>query len=269
MHTDLTARASAALAPCPDPARPAIRTRPMVGVLGGMGPAATADFLHKIVAATPARRDQDHLPLLIRSMPQIPDRSASILGGSPSPEPALIEHARALRDGGAAVIVMPCNTAHLWHDAVQAAVDVPVLHIVDPVLRALQPLRDADPEAASHQGGWPVGLLATRATMVCGLYPRRARGSACTDGIAWMDPLPESQERHVDAGIQAVKAGDLPRGAQLLGYAAQGLIDRGARALVLACTEIPLVLHDLPVPTLDATQLLAEATVAWALAHDA
>lgn len=269
MHTDLPAGACAALVPCPDPEPlPASRALPVVGVLGGMGPAATADFHHKIVAATPARRDQDHLPLLIRSMPQIPDRSASILGGSPSPEPALIEHARALREGGAAVIVMPCNTAHLWHDAVQAAVDVPVLHIVDPVLRALQPLRRADPEAAGPDGGWPVGLLATRATMVCGLYPRRAR-SGGADGIAWMDPLPEAQERYVDAGIHAVKAGDLARATQLLGYAAQGLIDRGARALVLACTEIPLVLHDLPVPTLDATQLLAEATVAWALGHDA
>lgn len=269
MHTDLPAGASAALAPCPDPEPAASRALPVVGVLGGMGPAATADFHHKIVAATPARRDQDHLPLLIRSMPQIPDRSASILGGSPSPEPALIEHARALRDGGAAVIVIPCNTAHLWHEAVQAAVDIPVLHIVDPVLRALRSLQARDAAATGDGAGWPVGLLGTRATMVCGLYPRRARSAGGADGMAWIDPLPEAQERYVDAGIHAVKAGDLARGAQLLGYAAQGLIDRGARALVLACTEIPLVLHDLPVPTLDATQLLAEATVSWALGQDA
>lgn len=235
---------------------------PLVGVLGGMGPAATADFHHKVVSATPAERDQDHLPLLIRSVPQIPDRSASILSGSPSPEPALIEHARALRAGGAAVIVIPCNTAHLWHEAVQAAVDVPVLHIADAVLAALQELRTARgvPEATA----WPVGLLATRATVLCGLYPRRAQAVRAS-ATCWMAPDAHAQHRHVDAGIRAVKAGDLGQGRHLLRQAAQGLQERGAQALVLACTEIPLVLDDLPVPTIDATRSLAEATVRWAL----
>lgn len=238
-------------------------TLPLVGVLGGMGPAATADFHHKVISATPATRDQDHLPLLIRSVPQIPDRSASILRGSPSPEPALVEQARALRAGGAKVIVMPCNTAHLWHDAVQAAVDVPVLHIADAVLDALHGLRR---EAGEPDGNdWPVGLLATRATVLSRLYPRHAEARGCT-GIRWIAPPETVQDDCVDAGIHAVKAGDLAKGRRLLARAARDLQERGARALVLACTEIPLVLDDLPLPAVDATRCLAEATVRWALA---
>lgn len=235
---------------------------PLVGVLGGMGPAATADFHHKVVRATPADCDQDHLPLLIRSVPQIPDRSASILTGSPSPEPALIEQARALRAGGAAVIVIPCNTAHLWHGAVQAAVDVPVLHIADAVLTALDALRMD--RGGSSADCWPVGLLATRATVQCGLYPRRAEALGA-HATHWIVPATQAQDRYVDAGIRAVKAGDLAQGRHLLRQAARALQDLGAQALVLACTEIPLVLGDLPVPTIDATQSLAEATVRWAL----
>lgn len=233
----------------------------MVGVLGGMGPAATVDFFGKLVAATPAQRDQDHLPVLIHSVPQIPDRSDSFLHGAPSPEPLLVEFAQRLQAAGASVIVIPCNTAHLWHDAVSAAVSVPVLHIVDPVIAAL---RQALPGLDAPR----VGLLGTTATVESSLYPARgeARGAA---GIEWLVPTPDEQQAFVSRGIHAVKAGQIELGGHLLRAAAQALIARGAQAVVHACTEIPVVLggDDFGVPAFDATRLLADATVEWAAAR--
>jgi aspartate racemase len=231
---------------------------PLIGVLGGMGPAATADFYRKLVELTPAERDQDHLPLLIRAVPQIADRAASILAGGPSPEPQLVSGARWLQASGAALVVMPCNTAHLWHGPIQQALRVPMLHIVDAVLD----------EVRRRFAGRPVrlGLLATAATVRCGLYPKRAAQSPQAEGvgISWLAPDDEHQAAWVDAGIRAVKARDLVRARQLLGGAAKQLIGQGADALVLACTEVPLVLGPQPVPLLDSTHLLAEATVRWA-----
>jgi len=229
------------------------RALPTIGVLGGMGPAATADFYAKLVAATPARRDQDHLPVLIHAVPQIPDRAASFLHGAPSPGPLLASFARRLQDSGADVIVMPCNTAHLWHDTVSDAVRVPVLHIVDAVLAAL---------AQDARAPRRIGLLGTTATLRGGLY--QSRGHA----LQWIVPHAQAQAEFVDSGIRAVKAGDMARARERLAHAARALVGQGAQAIVHACTEVPLALadEDLGVPGLDATQLLADATVQWAFA---
>lgn len=229
---------------------------PCVGVLGGMGPAATADFHRKLVAATPARRDQDHVPLLIHSIPQIPDRAASILDGADSPAPALMAVARSLQAAGAELLVMPCNTAHFWYDELRQAVRVPVLHIADPVLDAL----------TKHASLRRVGLLGTRATMAASLYAKRAlQGPPRARSIHWLQPDPAVQRDAVDAGIEAVKAHQLGHAERLLQEAARHLVGQGADAIVLACTEIPLVLQYAAVPVLDATHLLADATVRWAL----
>lgn len=242
----------------PDP-RSTAKALPLIGVLGGMGPAATADFYRKLVELTPAERDQDHLPLLIRAVPQIADRAASILEGAPSPEPQLVSGAQWLQASGAALVVMPCNTAHLWHAAIQQALQVPMLHIVDAVLDEVQ-------RRFAGEGALRLGLLATAATVRCALYPNRATRSttAGRHAITWLTPDDAHQSAWVDAGIRAVKARDLVLGQQLLGMAAKHLIGQGADALVLACTEVPLALGPQPVPLLDSTRLLAEATVRWA-----
>src|SRR5690606_23936695 len=88
--------------------------RGLIGVLGGMGPLATVDFMQKLVAATPASRDQEHVPALISAIPQIPDRTRAFQGHGASPLPAMLACARRLEAAGAGVIVMPCNTAHIW-----------------------------------------------------------------------------------------------------------------------------------------------------------
>lgn len=226
-----------------------------IGILGGMGPLATLDFMHKVLAATPARRDQDHLPLLVSSIPQIPDRTAAFLGEGESPLPALVASGRRLADAGARLLVMPCNTAHLWFEPLRAAVGLPMLHLVD---AALDEARRLTPPDA------PIGLLATRATLESGLYVPRAG-----TGVRWELPDAHALAAWVMPGIQAVKAGELDRGRELLGRAAHALAQRGARTLVLGCTEIPLVLDagTAGLPVIDATAALARATVAWALAQ--
>ncbi|MBP6893982.1 MAG: aspartate/glutamate racemase family protein [Gammaproteobacteria bacterium] len=228
-----------------------------IGILGGMGPLATLDFMHKVLAATPARCDQDHLPLLVSSIPQIPDRTAAFLGEGVSPLPALVDSARRLADAGVRLLVMPCNTAHLWFEPLQAALGLPMLHLVDVALD--EAVRQAPPGAA-------LGLLATPATLASGLYVRRAGAS-----VHWQMPTPDELARWVVPGIQAIKAGDLAQGETCLRQAAQALADRGARILVLGCTEIPLVLDAARagLPVIDATAALARATVAWALAQRA
>lgn len=90
-------------------ARKAERT---VGVLGGMGPLATADFYTKFVRLTPARTDQEHPRVFIDSNPKIPDRTAGLFGQGPDPAPALVATAQGLVRAGADVIVIPCNSAH-------------------------------------------------------------------------------------------------------------------------------------------------------------
>lgn len=89
----------------------------MIGVLGGMGPAATVDFLAKLVRLTPAHRDQDHIPVVVVSDPRVPDRVGPIMQGhGPSPLDALCRAISTLEQAGAACIAIPCHTAHFWYD---------------------------------------------------------------------------------------------------------------------------------------------------------
>jgi aspartate racemase len=230
------------------------QTRGLIGVLGGMGPLATIDFMHKLLAATPADADQDHVPVIVSSIPQVPDRAAAFRGEGASPLAAMTASGRRLVRAGAALVLMPCNTAHLWFDEVQTALGLPMLHLVDAALE------DAIATAGEHA---PLGLLCTDATLASGLYTQRA------PQLRWVLSTAGDMLKHVMPGIRAVKAGELDHGGELLRAAAQALVRRGARALVLGCTEVPLVLgpSNAPVPVIDATASLARRAVAWSLAQ--
>src|SRR3546814_858978 len=152
-----------------------------LGLLGGMGPGATADVLTKIISATPAARDQDHVPVLVHCVPQIPDRTDALLGRGPSPEAALIDGTLALRRAGADFMAIACNTAHHWYEAVRHAADRPVIHIADAVVSEIR---------ASNKPG-AVGLLATAGTIKSGFYQRALRA----EGFAPCVPDPAIQDR--------------------------------------------------------------------------
>ena len=224
-----------------------------VGVLGGMGPLATIDFMRKVLDATPAARDQDHLPMIVCSLPQIPDRTAAFRGDGDSPLDAIVACGRRLASAGADLIVMPCNTAHLWFDDVQQQLQLPMLHLVDAALREALDLAGAEAR---------VGLLATDATIASGLYINRRL--ADTPPPQWLLPTAGEMLALVMPGIAAVKAGRLPDGQALLADAARALEQRGADVLVLGCTEIPLVLDAAAcgMPVVDATAALARQVVA-------
>jgi len=228
-------------------------THKTIGVLGGMGPWATLDFFEKILRLTPAKTDQEHLRVIIDNNPKIPDRSPAIAGTGEDPTPALVAGARILQQAGADVIVIPCNTAHYFYERVQNAVSIPVLHIMEEVVSTA---REEVPSARV------LGILATAAAVSSGLYAR-----ACArKGIEVVNPDPAGQQV-VNRAIYAVKGGQMgPEITAGLKKIADGLVRRGAQALVLGCTELPFVLkpQDVRVPLLDSNQILARAAVRFA-----
>lgn len=223
--------------------------RKVVGILGGMGPEATADLFSKIIAATPAARDQDHLRILVDCIPQVPDRTAAIRGLCESPAPVLQAAARRLETWGAELIAIPCNTAHHYHGEVSAAVGVPVLHIMR---------ETADSIRREHPGVTRGGVLASSGTLEAGLYGR----ALAEAGLCEVAPPPAVQEQVMEA-IYGVKAGDHNRPPALLARAAGILVEMGAEVVIAGCTEVPIALApgDLDVPLIDATAALARAVV--------
>lgn len=221
-----------------------------IGVVGGMGPWATLDFFEKVLRATPARRDQEHLRLIIDNNPTIPDRGPAILGDGEDPTPALVATARNVEAAGADLIVIPCNTAHYFYQAIQAAVRVPVLHI-------MQEVAGAASRRFPRLGR--VGLLATRATVATGLYQDAFRPL----GAAVVIPDERGQEV-IDRLIYAIKAQRVDDALRSAGVAVgRGLARAGAEAMILGCTELPLVLGEdtLGLPMLDSNLILAEVAV--------
>jgi len=153
---------------------------------------ATVDFLHKLTAATPAERDQDHVPLVVHFCSHIPDRTDALIGRGPSPLPGLLAAARDIERSGAQALVMPCNTAHAWYDDIAASLTIPVLHIADAAIEAIpRQLREA-----------PVGILATQGTLRSGVYSKR-QGTR-----SWLVPSDEVTERQVMPAIRAIKRND-------------------------------------------------------------
>jgi len=222
-----------------------------LGVIGGMGPLATADFLAKLVEATPATSDQQHIPVLVHGDPRVPDRTDALLHRGASPLPALVEAVRFLNRCKVGIIAMPCNSAHAWFEELRAVSEAPILDII----AATSALAE---ETAPALGS--IGVLATAGTERVGLYHRalRARGWDIVE-------VDRGQRRDLDRGIAAVKAGDVVFGRQLVERVAHGLVRQGAGTLVAACTEVSTVLDveddGAPVPLIDSSTALALACV--------
>lgn len=230
-----------------------------LGVLGGMGPLATADFLRKLIEATPAERDQDHLPVIVYSVPQIPDRVGPILhGAGDSPLPAMIEGARTLEHAGAHAIAIPCITAHHWYDELCQAATVPIIHVAEASAAVLRE-RGLDGQVA---------LLATAATLHSGFFQARLEAH----GLRVLRPSVLDMKELVLPAIAHVKRNDLAGARPFATRAVERLLERGAETVVLACTELPLALtgaeSTLIARCVDTVDALARACVAWASGRD-
>lgn len=218
----------------------------VLGVLGGMGPAATLDFLAKLQAATPVSREQDHLRVLVDINPKVPDRNVD---GS-DPGPVLAAMAAGLRASGAQVLAIACNTAHAYAEEVRAS-DLPLIDMLE-----------AAGLAARAQGADVVGVLGT--SLALGLY--RERLAELGLEVATLD---DHEQVEFMALLYRIKRGDVGQASrEAMAALAHRLINKGAQAVVAGCTEVPLVLSqtELSAPLLDATQTLAARCVEACLA---
>lgn len=215
-----------------------------IGVIGGMGPAATADFMRLLVQGVGATQDSDHPRVIIDSNPQIPGRNAALAGTGPSPGPMLADTARQLMNMGAEVLAMPCNAAHGWAANIRAVAEGRFVDIVDAALTA----------AMAHSPR-KIGIIAVGATLDAQLYDRA--------------PVPvfAADRTRVQPLVTRIKAGDTgPEVADAMAAIAADLVADGADVIIAACTEVPLVLpaSAVAVPFVDAAAALAAATLAAA-----
>lgn len=220
----------------------------IAGVLGGLGPQATVDFMTKLVAATDANSDQDHIRMLIDHNPKVPNRHAAIAGTAPSVGPELAAMAQKLEAAGADFLVMVCNTAHAYSDDIRAAVSIPFVSIIDVVVEALR----AHPVTQ-------VGIMAAEGCLRAELYQNALR-AAEFEPVLWSD----AELQDFMQLVYRIKAGDCAAdiGTSMQELAAS-LQARGAEVLVAGCTEVPLHLSaaDTALPLLSSTDLLVRHTI--------
>ena len=222
-----------------------------VGVIGGMGPEATVDFLRRIIAATPARDDEDHIHVLVDNNPKIPSRLAALLeDGSEDPLPVLIAMARGLEKQGADFLTMPCNTAHYYLPGIAKAVSIPMLDMVALSIARL---------AAQSPKPRKIGMFASPAVQKVGLYESRLQEAGFTALFPDAD-----DEAKILGVIRAVKAGKLTD-QHKRDYAdvSTALERAGADTYLIACTEISVIgPPNARLPSVDALDALVSATIA-------
>jgi aspartate racemase len=228
----------------------------IIGILGGMGPEATAYFYELIIKNTKAATDQEHIRVIIYANPEVPPRTDAILGEGESPLPYLVEGVRILKGMGVDFIVMPCVTAHYWLPEIMAQERVSFLSLLDEsVLYAQKKI----PELKK------AGLISSTGTMKSRLF-HEAFGK---EGVEVIGPEEGEQKQVTDAifGETGIKAGFTSgRPREIIRAIAGKLIERGAEAVIAGCTEVPLVLkdEDIPVPLIEPLEILAEVSVQMA-----
>jgi aspartate racemase len=204
-----------------------------LGVLGGMGPAASAEFMVRLVAQTPAKKDQDHIPTILWGDTTVPDRSTSMRNGDDKPLPYLLKGIQGLISAGCNLIVIPCNTAHFWFKDMekQASWHATIVHIVDSVADRL---RDRKVTNAK------IGVMGTQASIELGLYQYRL------NKLGWdcIAPTKEEMDTLVQPAIDLIKSNCITEAHPMLMTVIHSLINKGAKAVVLGCTEIPLSIKE-------------------------
>ena len=224
-----------------------------IGIIGGMGPAATCDLMKKIIENTAAEDDQHHIHLVVDSNTSIPDRTAAILSGGESPVPEMVKSAVRLQAMGADFLIMPCNTAHYFCDQIRPFVEIPILHMIRETAMRLK-----------EQGIRKAALLATNGTVRSGIY----QGVMDEAGIELVYPSPDEQTFVMSLAYDWVKRGItdpklLP--GDRMRELSNDLVGRGAERIILGCTELPIAFAGMPeIPVSDPTLILAEAAIRFA-----
>ena len=224
-----------------------------IGILGGMGPEATSYFFNLLIKLTSAKKDQDHIPVIIVNNPKIPPRTDAYQKKGHSPVPFIVEGAQILKNAGADFIVMPCITVHLFLSEIQKKIDIPFLDLIN---------ETADWICTRFPELQNAGLIASTGT----LHSQIFQNAFTEKGIHIIHPSEKRQEDVMEAifGEKGIKAG-FTEGAckSVIQETAIQLIRKGAEAIIAGCTEIPLVLHteDLQNPIMDPLRIGAEACI--------
>lgn len=215
----------------------------ILGILGGMGPASTVLFLNKIVDNTDAAEDQDHLPIILYSNPQVPDRTNAYKGRGVSPIEALVKGIDTLVGAGADIIAIPCNSAHLWMSEMRIRTGA---DIIDMIQLTVDKFKEKD----------RVGILGTTLTIESKLY----ENLLIRKGVEVL--LPSDQD-FIMKQIRMIKASNISLARENLKTQAEILVDKGATHILAGCTEVPLALsqEDLGVPYIDPLDMLAVASI--------
>lgn len=224
----------------------------VVGILGGMGPQATCDLFNKIISYTNAKSDQKNIHLLIDNNVEIPDRTSYILGKGENPIAYMIETAVKLKNAGADIIIMPCNTAHYFYDKLTQAVDVPFINMIEEVGKYIY----------ERYGTCKVGLLATTGT-----YKGKVYETYCDKyNIEIISPSDEEKNFILDV-IYKVKAGNMNFDVNKIIEILNKFKNDGINTIILGCTELPLVFDSLDKEQfknfnfISSTDILAKRTV--------
>ncbi|MEC3883694.1 amino acid racemase [Halobacillus litoralis] len=224
----------------------------IIGILGGMGPEATAECYMKIIRATNASKDQEHYRVIIDSNAKIPDRTEAISGKGENPVPEMVHAAKNLEKLEVDVACIPCMTAHYFIEEVQKFVSFPLLNAFLELKKFIQ-----EHYPAAHK----IGVLATTGTLETGLFKKYF------DHLEVINPTPYTQNEKVMRAIygeNGIKSGNTDgEPLQLLKEASQELFDNGAELIISGCTEIGLVLkpYHLPVPLIDPMEVVANVVV--------
>lgn len=235
--------------------------RPILGILGGVGPMATAYFMQCVIKKTPAERDQDNIPMIVFNDPQIPDRTAYILDhDEPNPLPELEKVVAWLEHAGADYIAIPCNTAHYFYDPIVEAANVPVLNIMRET--AARILSTAGAESS-------VGLLATSGTIESGVFQDYLSEARLNVVV----PTRQEQDEVVMPLIYDRIKKNLPYDAAAFLEVARRLHEEeGCETVIVGCTELSVVYQDLdekPAYLVDAMDVLADRCVEFYCANSA
>lgn len=229
-----------------------LKTEKVIGVLGGMGPYATAEIFKRVLEATPAKKDWDHLRIIIDNNPKIPSRTRAVLFNETSPVPMMIETAKNLERAGADFIIIPCNSAHNFYKEIQKSVSIPILNIVEETKKRI---------LSEIPNIKKIGLLAGEAVIKGNLYGKIFE----KDNIQIIN-VNEEQEKLVRFIIEEIKIHkNVQETKTRISDLIKILTEKQAEAVILGCTEFSIIHKEkMAVPIFDTNLILAEAAVSFA-----
>lgn len=219
-----------------------------IGIVGGLGPLACANFYMRLVELTEAGSDQEHPEVLLLSSPAIPSRLDHLLSDGPSPVEQLRAVARRLQEAGAQLIAMPSVTTQAYYGEVAAAVDVPVVDMLQVVAAGLREAGVMRPALAVTDGALKLGLL-HQALVDAGTSP------------VYPDPATQSE---IQECVEMVKSGRVLEASVQLGKAIEGTWTTAGDGVLVGCTDLSPLLPELPSHVHDVTRILGRAVLEMA-----